>query len=33
MTNAMSVKDRLKNLAIASGKTFQEVLTTYGIDN
>ncbi len=32
MTNAMSVKDRLKNLAIASGKTFQEVLTTYGLE-
>ena len=32
MTNAMSVKDRLKNFAIASGKTFQEVLTTYGLE-
>ena len=32
MISAMSVKDRLKNQAIASGKTMQEVLTVYGLE-
>ena len=32
MTNAMSVKDRLMNQAVASGKTFQEMLTAYGLE-
>ena len=32
MISAISVKDRLKNQAIASGKTFQEVLTVYGLE-
>lgn len=32
MINAISVKDRLKNQAVASGKTFQETLTTYGLE-
>lgn len=32
MTSAISVKDRLKNQAVASGKTFQEVLTAYGLE-
>ncbi len=32
MINAISVKDRLKNQAIADGKTFQEVLTAYGLE-
>ena len=31
MTNAASVKDRLKNYADKNGKTMQEVLTTYGM--
>lgn len=29
MTCAISIKDRLKNQAVAGGKTFQEVLTAY----
>ena len=29
MTSAISIKDRLKNQAVAGGKTFQEVLTAY----
>ena len=32
MISAISVKDRLKNRAVASGKTFQEVLTAYGLE-
>ena len=32
MISAISIKDRLKNHAIASGKTFQEVLTAYGLE-
>lgn len=32
MTSAISVKDRLKNQAVASGKTFQETLTAYGLE-
>ncbi len=32
MTSAISVKDRLKNLAIANGKTMQENLTAYGLE-
>lgn len=32
MTSAISVKDRLKNQAVASGKTFQEALTAYGLE-
>ena len=32
MISAISVKDRLKNRAAASGKTFQEVLTAYGLE-
>lgn len=32
MISAISVKDRLKNHAVASGKTFQEALTAYGLE-
>lgn len=32
MTSAISVKDRLKNRAAENGKTFQEVLTEYGLE-
>ena len=32
MISAESVKDRLKNRAVASGKTFQEALTVYGLE-
>ena len=32
MISAISVKDRLKNQAVASGKTFQEILTMYGLE-
>ena len=32
MISALSVKDRLKNQAVASGKTFQEALTAYGLE-
>lgn len=32
MISAISVKDRLKNQAVASGKTFQEALTAYGLE-
>ncbi len=32
MINAISVKDRLKNQAASSGKTFQEALTVYGVE-
>ncbi len=32
MIRAISVKDRLKNQAVASGKTFQEVLMAYGLE-
>lgn len=32
MISAASVKDRLKNQAIASGRTFQEALTVYGLE-
>ena len=32
MISAISVKDRLKNQAIASGRTFQEALTAYGLE-
>ena len=32
MISAISVKDRLKNQAIASGKTMQEVLIVYGLE-
>ena len=32
MISAISVKDRLKNQAVAGGKTFQEALTAYGLE-
>ena len=32
MISAISVKDRLKNQAFASGKMVQEVLTKYGLE-
>lgn len=32
MISAISVKDRLKNQAVANGKTFQEALTAYGLE-
>lgn len=32
MTNAFSVKDRLKNHAAANGTTMQEALTVYGLE-
>ena len=32
MISAISVKDRLKNQAVDSGKTFQEALTAYGLE-
>ena len=32
MISAISVKDRLKNLAITSRKTFQETLVAYGLE-
>ena len=32
MTSAASVKERLKNRAVASGKTMQEALTAYGLE-
>ena len=32
MISATSIKDRLKNQAVSSGKTFQEALTTYGLE-
>ncbi len=32
MISAVSVKDRLKNQAVAGGKTFQEMLTAYGLE-
>ena len=32
MINATSVKDRLKNQATASGRTFQELLLSYGLE-
>lgn len=32
MISAVSVKDRLKNRALASGKTMQETLTAYGLE-
>ena len=32
MTSAISVKDRLKNHAVTGGKSFQEVLTAYGLE-
>lgn len=32
MISAKSVKDRLKNQAINSGKSFQETLTAYGLE-
>ena len=32
MISAISVKDRLKNQALASGKTMQETLTAYGLE-
>ncbi|MBO4788707.1 MAG: nucleotidyl transferase AbiEii/AbiGii toxin family protein [Lachnospiraceae bacterium] len=32
MTNAASVKDRLKNRSIKTGKTMQELLTAYGLE-
>ncbi len=32
MISAISVKDRLKNQAVTSGKTFQEILTAYGLE-
>ncbi len=32
MTNAASVKNRLKDKAVASGKTMQELLTVYGLE-
>ena len=32
MTNAISVKDRLKKQAIEDGKTMQDKLVTYGLE-
>lgn len=32
MISAISVKDRLKNQTVTSGKTFQEALTAYGLE-
>ena len=32
MISAVSVKERLKNQVVASGKTFQEALTAYGLE-
>ncbi|WP_346663089.1 hypothetical protein [uncultured Merdimonas sp.] len=32
MISAISVKDRLKNRAIATGNTMQETLTAYGLE-
>lgn len=32
MISAISVKDRLKNQAAASGKAFQKALTAYGLE-
>lgn len=32
MISAISVKDRLKNRAVTSGKTLQEILTLYGLE-
>ena len=32
MISAVSVKDRLKNQAVASGRTMQEILTAYGLE-
>ena len=32
MNNVASVKDRLKNISIATGKTVQELLTAYGFE-
>lgn len=32
MTSAISVKDRLKRQATASGKTMQDALTAYGLE-
>ena len=32
MISAISVKNRLKNRAIATGKTMQETLTAYGLE-
>lgn len=32
MISAASIKDKLKNVAVASGKTFQEALTAYGLE-
>ncbi len=32
MTSAASVKERLKNKAVATGKTMQEMLTAYGLE-
>lgn len=32
MTSATSIKDRLRNHAVESGKTFQEMLTAYGLE-
>ena len=32
MTSAISVKDRLKNRAVAGGKSFQDALTAYGLE-
>ena len=33
MTSAISVKDRLKRRAVASGKTMQDALTAYGLES
>ena len=32
MISAISIKDRLKNQAVASGKTYQELLVAYGLE-
>ena len=32
MTSAISIKDRLKKQVVAGGKTFQEALTAYGLE-
>ena len=32
MISAISVKDRLKNRAVANGKTFQDMLMAFGLE-
>lgn len=33
MISAISVKDRLKNRAVANGKTFQDMLMAFGLES